>query len=83
MNTTPIGNHLRVALKHSALALAVAAGIVAGSAQAGTTTATYNLGTQASPTTIQKGIAGLLPWKAKGVLPTGSILKSVSIDAII
>jgi hypothetical protein len=80
-NPTPIGNHLRVALKHSALA--VAAGLVAGSAQAVTTTATYNLGTQVSPKTIESGIGGLLPWIAKGVLPTGSILKSVSIDAII
>ena len=83
MNTTSIGNHLRVALKHSALALAVAVGLVAGSAQAVTTTATYNLGTQVSPQTIESGIGGLLPWIAKGVLPAGSILKSVSIDAII
>ena len=81
---TPNPNHpVRNTLRHLALALTVAAGLVAGSAQAGTTTATYNLGTQASPTTIEKGIAGLLPWKAKGVLPTGSILKSVSINAII
>ena len=44
MNPIRIGTPLRVALKHSALALAVAAGLAAGSVQALTTTDTYNLG---------------------------------------
>ena len=46
-------------------------------------TNTYNLGTRASPTTIQSGIGGLLPWITKGNLPTGSILRSVSVNAIL
>ena len=48
-----------------------------------TTTQTYNLGPQASPKTIESGVGGLLPWIAKGALPSGSILRSVSINAII
>lgn len=40
MNPTRIGNHLRVALKRSALALAAAVGLAAGGAHALTTTTT-------------------------------------------
>ena len=48
-----------------------------------TTTQTYNLGPQESPKTIESGVGGLLPWIAKGALTSGSILRSVSINAII
>ena len=44
MKMLNICNHLRVAFKHPALALAVTAGLGAGSVQAGTTTTTFNLG---------------------------------------
>ena len=44
-------------------------------------TRTFHLGTSPAFTTIEPGIAGLLPWIAKGSLPAGSILKSVSVDA--
>ncbi|MCF7732424.1 MAG: hypothetical protein K9N23_12080, partial [Akkermansiaceae bacterium] len=50
-------------------------------ALAATDTATYDLGPQDAGTTILPGTGGLLPWIAKGTLPPGSILRSVSIDA--
>ncbi len=81
MITSQNYNKLRVALKHSALAFAVAAGLGAGSAQALTTTQTFDLGTSPTKTTIQPGVGGLLPWIAKGTLPAGSILRSVSVNA--
>ncbi|MCF7733644.1 MAG: autotransporter-associated beta strand repeat-containing protein [Akkermansiaceae bacterium] len=81
MNITRICNPLRVALKPSARALAVVVGLVAGSVQAVTTTSTYDLGTSLAATTIESGVPGLLRWIAKGALPPGSILRSVSVDA--
>lgn len=78
-----ITNKISGVMKLFALALAASAAFLAGSAQAATFTNTYNLGTQASPTTIQAGVGGLLPWIPKGTLPAGSILKSVSVNAII
>jgi hypothetical protein len=81
MMTRRIQNKLLIALKHSAIALAVAAGLANGSAQALTTTQTFDLGTSPVKTTIQPGVAGLLPWFAKGSLPAGSILRSVSVNA--
>ncbi len=81
MNPTPIGNHLRVVLKHSALAAAVAAGLAGGSVQAQTTTQTYDLGPQDAGTSINTQAVLPTPWIAAGTLPVGSILRSVSINA--
>ena len=78
MNTTDIRSRLKVALKHSALALAAMTGLAIGSAQALTTTATYNLGPQDAGTTILTGTAGFKQWIAKGTLPAGSIVRSIS-----
>ena len=44
-------------------------------------TNTYILGPQGSGKTIEPGIGGLITWIPKGVLPAGSILKSVSVNA--
>ena len=44
-------------------------------------TRTYRLGTSPASTTIAPGTAGLLPWIAKGSVPAGSILRSVSVNA--
>ena len=78
MKTTDICNRLQVSLKHSALALAAMTGLAIGSAQALTTTATYNLGPQDAGTTILAGTAGFKLWIAKGTLPAGSIVRSIS-----
>ena len=61
-----------------AYALAVAAGLSAGSAQALTLTNTYNLGPVNSGTTILPGTANFVPWIAKGTLPAGSIVRSIT-----
>lgn len=81
MNMNRISNRLRVALKHSSLAVAMAAGLGAGSAQALTTTATYQLGAAGSGTSIPNQAVLSPAWIAAGTLPPGSILRSVSIDA--
>ncbi len=44
-------------------------------------TRTYQLGSSPACTTIESGVAGLLPWIAKGTLPVGSILRAVSANA--
>ena len=61
-----------------ACAVAVAAGLSAGSAQALTLTNTYSLGPVNSGTTILPGIENFLPWIAKGTLPAGSIVRSIT-----
>jgi autotransporter-associated beta strand protein len=81
MKTLSLCNSLRVAIKLPALALAVAAGLAAGSAQALTTTATFNLGAVDSGTSIPAQSVLSPAWIAAGTLPAGSILRSVSIDA--
>ncbi|MCX6879771.1 MAG: autotransporter-associated beta strand repeat-containing protein [Verrucomicrobia bacterium] len=83
MNTTRIGNPLRVALKHSALAVAVAAGLAADSVHALTTSQTYDLGTSPNGTTFAgTGAGSLFTWIAKGSLPVGSILRAVTVTAV-
>jgi len=42
---------------------------------------TFDLGPQDSGTTIAIGVDGLLPWIVKGALPTGSMLRAVSVNA--
>jgi autotransporter-associated beta strand protein len=81
MKTPTLCNPLRVAIKLPALALALAAGLAAGSAQALTTTATFNLGAVDSGTSIPAQSVLAPAWIAAGTLPPGSILRSVSIDA--
>ena len=63
-------------LRRSLLPLALVAGLVAGSARAVTTTATYTL---VGSNVIPGG--SLNPWITKGSLPAGSMLKSVTINA--
>ncbi|MCF7675238.1 MAG: Ig-like domain repeat protein [Akkermansiaceae bacterium] len=75
---------LRIAgatVKRFALASMAGAAMVAGSVQAETATNIYPLGPQDGGTTVLPLTGGLLPWIAKGALPSGSILRSVSIDA--
>ncbi len=45
--------------------------------QAPQASATFHLGSQVNPTEIKPGTADALPWIRKGVLPVGSILRSV------
>jgi hypothetical protein len=71
----------RSAMKQFALGLAASAAVLAGSTQAATITATYDLGPQDGGTTIQAGVEGLIPWITKGTLPAGSILRSFSVNA--
>jgi hypothetical protein len=78
MKTSDIIKPMRKALTHLALALALAAGFTPGSAQAITTTNTYNFGPQNAGTTIQTGTTGFKQWIAKGALPPGSIVRSIS-----
>ncbi len=81
MKILTICNSIRVALTHSALALAVVLGIgiSIGSADALTTTATFNLGTPPANTFFTSaGSAGLMVWIPQGTLPAGSILRSVT-----
>ena len=44
-------------------------------------TSTFDFGPQDSGTTIQAGTDGFITWIAKGTLPAGSILTSVSVNA--
>ena len=67
------------AMRHLALAVGVGTGLLAGSAGAATTTATYDLGAAGSGTMLAGGTA--VPWIAQGTLPAGSILRAVAIDA--
>lgn len=81
MNYRRLCGPLRAALQRFLPALAVAVGLAAGSAQALTTTATFNLGTEGNGTAISD-LAVLSPaWISAGTLPAGSILRSVSINA--
>ena len=50
-------------------------------APAAVLTNTFTLGPQDSGTTITNSTDGLLPWIAKGTLPPGSMLRSVSVNA--
>ena len=77
-NPTRIYNRLRVGLKRSVIAVAVVAVLGFGRVQTQAATETFNLGLQDAGTTIQNGIGGFIPWLAKGSLPPGSILRSVS-----
>ena len=61
-NPTPIGNHLRVALKHSALAVAVALIASSGTARA---TELYNFGSQAN-------LSGYYPGPANAYYKAGA-----------
>jgi len=79
---------LTAALLLAPLAASAAEGTPDGSAtgkpsskNSSTATLTYRLGSKSGPTTIQAGPNGLLAWIRKGVLPSGSILRSVSVDA--
>ncbi|MCX6878989.1 MAG: Ig-like domain repeat protein [Verrucomicrobia bacterium] len=65
-------------LKHFALAVVLAAGLAAGSAQAvNTTTTVINLGTAPNYTRFTRG-GGLYTQIPAGTLPAGSILRAVS-----
>ena len=78
MKKQTIGNLFGAAIKRSMLAIAMATGLGVGSSQALTITQTFNLGAQNSGTSISTDIGGLIPWIAKGTLPVGSIVRSVS-----
>lgn len=79
MTQNRICNPLRVALRPLARAIALAAGLAVGSVQALTTSQTFDLGTSPASTNFPStGIDSLLVWIAKGSLPTGSILRSVT-----
>ena len=66
-------------LTHLALALAALAGLAAGDARALTTTQTFDLGTSPAGTAFATGHENsLFVWIAKGSLPAGSILRSVT-----
>ena len=57
MNTPSSVEKAIANLKHLTLAVAVSAGLTATSAQALTTTDTYQLGAEGSGTTVQPGLA--------------------------
>lgn len=78
MKLSEITQPMRRAFTHLAAVVALAAGLTSGSARAITTTNTYNLGPQNAGTTIQPGTAGFKQWIAKGTLPAGSIVRSIS-----
>ncbi|MCX5653657.1 MAG: autotransporter-associated beta strand repeat-containing protein [Planctomycetota bacterium] len=54
---------------------------VGGGDKGGTFSGTIQDGTVVSNTTITAGVENMLPWIVKGTLPSGSMLKSVSVDA--
>jgi autotransporter-associated beta strand protein len=63
-----------------------ASGTFSGKIQDGmsaVTVNTYELGASGSGTRVESGVGGLVPWFAKGTLPVGSILRSVSVNATI
>jgi len=66
----------RNCLKHLAMALAVCAGLGAGSAQAGPATRVYQLGTFPTGTQLVPNVA--VPKEPVETLPPGSILKTVA-----
>lgn len=79
MNPSVIHNQLRAIFKPFARVIAVTAGLALGSAQALTTTQTFNLGTSPAGTNFPNaGIDSLVVWIEKGSLPPGSILRSVT-----
>jgi hypothetical protein len=78
MNTNRIGSRLKVALKHSALALAATAGLAIGSAQALTTTTVINLGAPGSGTAVTAATPVLK--LGLGTFPPGSLLRSVTLN---
>jgi autotransporter-associated beta strand protein len=79
LNPSGICHHLRVALKPTACAAALAAALSIGSVQALTTSQTFDLGTSPESTNFPTtGIDSLVVWIPKGSLPTGSILRSVT-----
>jgi fibronectin-binding autotransporter adhesin len=79
LNPSGICHHLRVALKPTARAAALAAALSIGSVQALTTSQTFDLGTSPESTNFPTtGIDSLVVWIPKGSLPTGSILRSVT-----
>jgi autotransporter-associated beta strand protein len=71
----------RLSLSTLARAVALAAGLAIGGAQAEPTSQIYQLGISPAAKTLESGTDGLLPWIAKGSLPPGSILRSISVDA--
>ena len=78
MRTPTIIHRALAATQRLALASGTAAivALAINSAQATTTTSIFNLGAAGSGTTL-----GQADWIAAGALPTGSILKAVSINA--
>ena len=66
-------------LQRLALALAAGAGLAAGPVRAATATATYDLDAGGSGTFFAGDV--FTSWLAKGTLPVGSILRSVSVNA--
>jgi len=85
MKRRNIINKTRGAFKLFGLAVAVSAAFLTGNAQAATTTQTYDLGSPGSGTTIgvvsyPGSMGNLVPWIARGTLPAGSILRSVSVN---
>jgi len=80
MKTSYLIKPIKKALTHLALALALAAGFTPGSAQALTTTQTFDLGTSPASTNFPTtGAGSLVVWIPKGSLPPGSILRSVTV----
>lgn len=79
MKTSDITKPMRRALKHLAVSLALAAGLAAGSAQAGTTTSVIDLGAFESGGTAftTNALVSQIPL---GTLPAGSILRSVTMN---
>lgn len=74
-------SHLRDAFKHPALAIAVAAGLAVGSAQAQTTTATFHLGAQDSGTAITAQYGSTLTGWTDAVHDGTDVIITVSDDS--
>ena len=68
-----------LAVPHCALGMALAAGLQAIPAQAGSTTLIYQLGASGNGTFFAGG--AFKTWLGKGALPVGSILRAVTADA--
>ncbi len=77
MKTLDINHRARRCLKHLAVAVAVATGLLAGSAQAQTTTV-IDLGSPGSGTSVTAGTPVLKI--GLGTLPPGSLLRSVTLN---
>jgi len=78
MNMTQMIKASRNLVKYSALGLAAAAMFCVESARAATITNTFDLGSGMSIEQLS-----FTNWIAKGTLPLGSILRSVSVDAVL